>query len=661
MTHPAIARADRLDWRSLEHAHGPAGDTAALLRLAADPAPGTCEQGVADLRARLCPHGTPYTATAAAVTFLLELAADPRIRARTALLDLLALIAGAHGAAEPILTEVRTAFARGHDLLAALAADPDAGVRRGTARLLGAVRAPGPAATEAVAADVLTERLAAEADPAVRAALVDALQGSGTADTLAHRLLTGTDTPQGRAAARAAYRVCAEIPSERPRLGPALARGLTAADPPTVRIAAVAAAQLPGTARRHADDLAALVERGPGPSGDAQDAFWKSAQALAAIGDPRWAAPVAGALGAHRFPRTVHDAPPESTIRPGLLPYHPDLVEPAARAWARFGSRADLPRGDAWDAYRWLERQAGAWGPEAVLAAARALERSGARRRALPTDGLARAAPAAAHLAPELARIAQDTGWQADDRVECALAAQAAAAPGRYHDLLERVLEDGLAYKLVEVAERAARLGVDRDFLTWKLRKTCRTAFRYDESELAVDAAEVLHRATGETQVPLEVAHRCLRGTATDHRAVDLAGHLGPAARELVPAVRRHLDAPGDHGRRAALALYRVTGERGPLLARLLGRPEPWWPDGRLAEAAAALAPDPAVTAHLRGLRDRDRTLAPDAPWSEALAEDDRRRALLDGVLDGVGGPLPAPDGPGTEDTAGPPEPPRRP
>jgi len=89
---------ERIDWRSLGDAYGPAASAPASLRLLTSGRSRDHREAFEELYTRLCHQGsTVYSATAAAVPFLLELAGSREIRCRPAVLSLLADIAGATG------------------------------------------------------------------------------------------------------------------------------------------------------------------------------------------------------------------------------------------------------------------------------------------------------------------------------------------------------------------------------------------------------------------------------------------------------------------------------------------------------------------------------------------------------------------------------------
>src|SRR5215472_13254108 len=90
-----LDRLDEIPWKRLTHAHGAAGDVPGLLRnLRTAPAEVWDEQSpLWHLAGTIWHQGSVYEATAYAVPFLIELAADPQVPDRQGILQLLAVIA----------------------------------------------------------------------------------------------------------------------------------------------------------------------------------------------------------------------------------------------------------------------------------------------------------------------------------------------------------------------------------------------------------------------------------------------------------------------------------------------------------------------------------------------------------------------------------------
>ncbi|HLM66872.1 MAG TPA: hypothetical protein VK358_05050 [Longimicrobium sp.] len=199
---------DDIDWVELEHAYGSAGNIPRLLRrLAAVPfsyedwrtrrAGNAAERflsavsGVGltvptdeeehplhDLYGCLCHQGDIYSASVAAVPFLIELAAAATVIDRTGTLGLLADIAtgrpyirdGGEAASQNIRTRARNAVAAGRETYLALLEAPNTRVRIAAARPLSCFPEYGEAVSR-----VLRARLCVEEDTDARAALLLAL------------------------------------------------------------------------------------------------------------------------------------------------------------------------------------------------------------------------------------------------------------------------------------------------------------------------------------------------------------------------------------------------------------------------------------------------------------------------------------------------------
>ena len=84
---------DTIDWGSLTHAYGTAEDVPGLLRDLRSDDPEVVEAALEWLFSNIFHQGTRYQASSYAVPFLLELAADPAVRQRHAIVQLLAALA----------------------------------------------------------------------------------------------------------------------------------------------------------------------------------------------------------------------------------------------------------------------------------------------------------------------------------------------------------------------------------------------------------------------------------------------------------------------------------------------------------------------------------------------------------------------------------------
>lgn len=186
---------DEIPWADLRHAYGSAADVPGMLRGLARP--GTDSER-ADLLERLDSSiydrwgGEVYSAGAAAVPFLIELASTPAVPSRRAIVNLIGRFAalpnemGEPWRSAEDAVRCRDALVTGHDALAGLLQDADGSVRAAAAELLWAYAVWSPRADGALAA--LLELDAVEPDIAVRVSLrrdgleaaIDA-RGSGAA------------------------------------------------------------------------------------------------------------------------------------------------------------------------------------------------------------------------------------------------------------------------------------------------------------------------------------------------------------------------------------------------------------------------------------------------------------------------------------------------
>ncbi|MEV7388406.1 HEAT repeat domain-containing protein [Streptomyces sp. NPDC091215] len=187
-TDEALAPLDGLDdvpWADLEHAYGAADDVPVTLRLLAragdDP---EREERLDHLDASIYHQGgAVYPAGAAAVPFLIELAATPGLPMRAAIVELVCRFAALQNemrepwrSAGPAVS-CRAAMVAGHDALAALLGDADHSVRTAAATLLWEYALWSPRTDDAVRA--LVGRDEVEPDLALRVAL--RLHGAGAA------------------------------------------------------------------------------------------------------------------------------------------------------------------------------------------------------------------------------------------------------------------------------------------------------------------------------------------------------------------------------------------------------------------------------------------------------------------------------------------------
>ncbi|MFI6641033.1 hypothetical protein [Streptomyces sp. NPDC050504] len=176
-----------MPWSTLTHAYGNAADVPGALRALAHPE-GATDEELAEILGELDmaiyhQGGCVYSAGAAAVPFLIELAAAPGTAHRADLAEIIGQFACLHNEmAEPWRSDgnaraCRAALVAGHDTLLALVADEDPAVRAQAGGFLWDYARWAPRADEAVAA--LVARDADEDDLALRTAL--RAQGARTA------------------------------------------------------------------------------------------------------------------------------------------------------------------------------------------------------------------------------------------------------------------------------------------------------------------------------------------------------------------------------------------------------------------------------------------------------------------------------------------------
>ncbi|WP_329243688.1 hypothetical protein OG417_46410 [Actinoallomurus sp. NBC_01490] len=155
---------DDVAWSELRHAYGAAGDVPGLLRRAASGGD-AAEEALSEIFGCLFHQGTVYTATAAAVPFLTELARSAPER-RSEFVWLLGMLADPHHAHGSAFDAVKAAVSANAGALIPLLGDADPQVRAAAAYALAQCGAP-PAP--------LWDRRAAEEDAEVRASLAFAL------------------------------------------------------------------------------------------------------------------------------------------------------------------------------------------------------------------------------------------------------------------------------------------------------------------------------------------------------------------------------------------------------------------------------------------------------------------------------------------------------
>lgn len=89
-----FAGIDEVDWASMEHAYGPAGDVPVMLRGLASADPAEREAALDGMYGAVHHQGDVYACTLASIPFLFELAVDPGIQDRGSIVELLTSIGG---------------------------------------------------------------------------------------------------------------------------------------------------------------------------------------------------------------------------------------------------------------------------------------------------------------------------------------------------------------------------------------------------------------------------------------------------------------------------------------------------------------------------------------------------------------------------------------
>ncbi|WP_406464530.1 PBS lyase [Streptomyces sp. NBC_00111] len=176
---------DEVGWASMKHAYGPADDVPGLLYGLASADPAERETALDGMYGAVHHQGNVYACTLACIPFLFELAADPGIRDRGGIVELLTSIGGIEldedeedGLDELDEDEIEgvanyamaaAAVSAGSPVFFELVADEDPGVRLAAPLALATLHTrPGRVLA------LLRERLPVEADDEVRLALVEA-------------------------------------------------------------------------------------------------------------------------------------------------------------------------------------------------------------------------------------------------------------------------------------------------------------------------------------------------------------------------------------------------------------------------------------------------------------------------------------------------------
>ncbi|MFC8225519.1 PBS lyase [Streptomyces sp. NPDC057287] len=657
---------DEVGWASMKHAYGPADDVPGLLYGLASADPAERESALDGMYGAVHHQGNVYACTLACIPFLFELAADPGIRDRGGIVELLTSIGGIdldEDEEEDELDEdeiegvanyamAAAAVSAGSPVFFELVADEDPGVRLAAPLALATLHArPGRVLA------LLRERLPVEADDEVRLALVEAagriaLRHGQLAERAADwlsRLAAEAYPPGLRLAALAQLARCAPdaLPGDVVRVVSGLLRELrsgparpepSAAEPPGGDEAAsdrTTAPTLVGQLRelstdeqsgrgtpwatdllrtlhvglddRVADRTALLTDqlRSPDP--------WQRIDA------------VRMSSGLMRAWRGAY----EDLVRlvgVQLADPEPRLAEAAAYALEDLFALA-APAGDALagrvaaDPGAWVKEWAS--GPPGLGSAVKALARLGdvrvlpalaeaLERPDVPHDvGFAitclgdAAVPLAGALRRRLGEVGLDEG--AYDRASPLLAGLTALRAGEAAPEVLRVLRGAPEYRgewLRTAALRAlGSFGPAAGCAVPELRRL----LRRPGTAAATEAAEALWAVTGDVGTVLPVLAEGLRAEQVrDCRAAAAAlGALGPRAGAVAPRLRALL-AHDELWLRveAAIALWEISGQAGEVVPVLLSA----WEQNchvrvRVAECLARMGPGGAGSDTTRVLR----------------------------------------------------------
>ncbi|MEV7672638.1 HEAT repeat domain-containing protein [Streptomyces sp. NPDC088752] len=640
---------EEVDWASLGHAYGPADDVPELLRGLASADPAERETALDGMYGAVHHQGDVYDSTLACIPFLLELVADPGVRDRGGIVELLTSIGGIELDDEEELGELpgmegefipaanyamaAAAIAAGAGVFLGLVSDPDPEVRLAAPCALASLH-PEPARV----LTLLRERLTVERDTEVRLALVAAVgqlalrHASLRAETVEWLgwLARAAQDPGLRLAALAQRARCA--PGEIPDDVVPWVTGLLE----EIRTAS-ATGTGPGTPRDSAPTLIGQVRELLEEHAAGRPAPWteellrtlhaalddrvddRIALVLAQLRSPdRWqradAIWLCGSLirvWRGRYEEVVrlvgeqlHD--PEPRLREAATSFLERLFELGAPAADALAARlASAPPGPA-GGYGAVGRSgregallalARAGDIRAVPLLARALEGEDEVRRELlyATDGLG---PSAAMLAPalrrRLARVELDERLY--DRAAPLLHALAAVRGAQALPEVLRVLRGASANRRDRVREAALRTLAAFGPAAREAVPELRELLADGSAAVSAAAARALWAAEEDTAEVLPALERWLRPGLPDAdrcAAARVLGEIGPAAASAAPALRPALASRDPWVRvRAAAALWRVTGEAEEVLPVLLAA----WEENRharvdIAECLAEMGP----------------------------------------------------------------------
>src|SRR5215813_5244412 len=609
---------DEIDWAGMHHAYGRAVELPGLLRRLIDPDPAVRECALDYMYGVVHHQGNVYPCTIATIPFLLRIAERPDMPGRPEVVRLVASVGSAVDATEPSgpYREANQAVEAAWPLWERLLKDNDPRVREAATEVL-------PACTgrrkQAIAR--LTGRLADERDDGVRSAIVRTAgklarvekDAAAVRDWLA-RIATSEPDLRLRLAALAEVAALPGPPVGEVGDALELLAAVYRSGTPTATPAGFDTDTLIGAVRRQREqadegrrspEAADLVRILSNAFGDRVNDRLRLLTGL--LRSPDWECqldalyPAGNLIGGWRGDYRELIALIGERIRGGHPRTRPravnvlkdigELAAPAADALAaalEATTRRTLPHTEAeglqlpW-VIEWPH------GRPSVSPALRALARMG-DLRALPMlawsldyeptpDGAASCAiglgQRAAPLVPQLLRRLRDLPtddrrwspvWVAvnrrRDNVVCALSAIGSAAA---EALPDRPVTSA-------VLRAFAAIGADAEACGPVLRRAATAA----DPDLAVAAARSLWRVAGDPDPVLAVADRCL-AAESEHAwrdAADLLAGLGQATEtqltQLAQLTRRK-DRTGWTPLSAAGALWRITGDPGPLLTAELG------------------------------------------------------------------------------------------
>ncbi|MFF8830101.1 PBS lyase [Streptomyces sp. NPDC015131] len=503
---------DEVDWASLGHAYGPADDVPGLLRGLASPDPVEREVALDGMYGAVHHQGDVYDSTLACIPFLLELVAAPEVQDRGCLVELLTSIGGIDLGGDEGLDEL----------------DPEDEDFEDAANYAMA------AAAVAAGADVFLG-LVADRDREVRLAAPGALASlhgdpARVLVLLRERLTVETDTEVRLALVEAVGRIALRYESLRDEITDWLGWLMGAAQDPALRLAALTQLARCAPARLPSDVVVTVT---------------------GLLAELREAAPTAGARqgfpGVDRLPDLtdlgVLAELTELPEPPPGMPDLPDFLDPRPGAPALLGRVRELRE----------EQRAGrgaAWADDLLRTLHGALDDRVEDRIALICAQL---------RSPDRDQRA-DAVWMCGGLVRTWRGAYDEVVRLAGEQLAEpepRLREAAVAWLegLFEVARPAAdalAARVAADPAPWAPVRS--------DGRFGMGNALLALTRTGDARAVPALAH-ALEQPGLDGRLGYAVGHLGPAARPLVPALRRRL---------AGLPLDEELGEEaGPLLRAL--------------------------------------------------------------------------------------------